>query len=168
MNFILNDYHNWVIDNELIIKLKENNSNIYFHIESILDTLDKLYDKQELDNDELNIFHVGFTYVFDYFNFIQLIYKNNCNEDIFILESYSKYLVYYTYLNELLDELSDMSSDLKDNISAMMKLILEFLDDEINDEEFMKLDNLITNMFNAEFGDFRGIVNIFNEIAENL
>lgn len=178
---LFTDYANWKIEKyDLITTLKEIDSLVIVRYLNVLAVLDYLYDivvekKRKLTEDEEYIFSIGFEYLDNNFITIEELLKNYFNNNFKEMEECAKTvnLLLYTldFEEELLNNVSDddltLQSDLK-KLEDFEDSVDEYLKNRINVDEvmFVKLDDIVENIFNKRRIEIHPIDSIFYEIAE--
>lgn len=173
---IYEDYAAWKKENHnLIYSLVEKRSKAIARFSCVLAVVDYLSDKQEkkhkLTEDEEVIFSTGFDYVYDQFMMIQNILESDFNNSIEEMEKCSQTINLLLYIEDFEYEIN--SSENKDIKKGIQKLI--DLEDKVNsflakkenapDEYFGLLDDIISDLFEANNVELHTVDQIFYEIA---
>lgn len=176
-NIVYSDYANWLIENDdLLKKLKENNSFLYKRYKHVIDVVNYLYKtKVETDNlteEEVNIFGVGFYYLFEQYEQINLLLEYTYNGDYAEMEKHQKTI-------ELLLDAIEFQNDIYSMLDEP-EVVQDFVELEHDifsyiekkspapDELFEKLNEVSIRVYGEHDLDFYPIKEIFYDIAEQF
>lgn len=175
-SLIYKDYAAWKMENQEILEQFQNNHNvIYERLEPVYAVLNYIYDKlcdgEELDEDLITIFEVGFNYLSNQFEVIKIYYEtlfqSSCDDFI----DYSELLLYLIYINDVRTDLenNDYESDLEiltETETILENMIMERNKDGVYAGNLMNVT--LEKVFENVDYEYVSIVDIFVEIAENL
>ncbi|MFI3251965.1 MAG: hypothetical protein R3Y60_02365 [bacterium] len=159
---------------ELIEYLISNNSNIIIRFKHVLAVIDFIYERHcsnvRLTKDEEDIFQIGFNYIFDRFNLIELMLNKIFNDDKEQLEEFSRTINLILYVNDFKDEITNLDENNKkdlDEFSQYEETILELLENKehATDVEFGLLNDISMRIFDELGEEYYGINEIFYDIA---
>jgi len=171
---IYQDYEAWRKENyDFIKELLKIRSKTVVRFSPVLIVVDYLYElskKKRLNPDELIFFRTGFDYIYDNFHYINTLYSIKYNNDINELEKYSKSINLLLYLNEFKQECKEHKEVTENDVKKLTDIeakILEKLDNKenIDDEYFQLLNDVIDSIFEAKGIEVHTIDEIYNEIA---
>ncbi len=170
-----NDYLSFKEDKyELIDFLASTNSNIIIRFKHVLAIVDYLYESHcsnvKLSKDEEDIFQIGFNYIFDRFNLIDLILTKIFNNNKEEMEKFSKTINLILYTNDFKDEIMLLEGDYKNQInefSQYEETILELLENKehATDVQFGLLNDISMRVFDEIEIEYYGINEVFYDIA---
>lgn len=159
---------------ELIKFLVNNNSNTIVRFKHVLAVIDFIYERHcsevKIDADEENIFQIGYNYIFERFNLIELMLSKIFNNNLEEMELYSKTINIILYINDFKDEVLNLDEDNKteiDNLNEFEESILLLLENKehATDVEFGLLNELSMKVFDDLGEEYYGINEIFYDIA---
>lgn len=170
---IYTDYANWLLEIDDLLKLLKNQESfVYYRYKHILDVLNHLYyikvETNDLTDEQDDIFSVGFSYLFDQFDQIDLLLKHTYNNELKELHLQQKTI-------ELLLSIHEFQIDVEAIIGTKeMEEFLE-LEDEVNiyinekkeapENLFEKLNAISANIYEKNNLDYYPISEIFFDIA---
>jgi len=169
MDFVYNDYANWRIDyQEFIDSLKESAIMVRFkHIYAVIEHIyNKAVDQEEVSFEEEEIFQYGFEYLFERFEMLSILFKENY-ESIEDMKRDAKNLNLLFYLLDFEKEAKSLDKETKE-FQDLEQKVYEYIkkNEEVPEELYGEMNNLAFKTFVDE--DYRGIVEIFLEIADEM
>ncbi len=172
------DYASWLIEkSDLISKLKEDNSFIYIRFKHIIDVTRYLYNRKveddDLDQEDENIFGIGFYYLFEQFENIDQLLKHTYDDNLEELNKHKKTIELLLNAIEFENDISYILDDPEEQINAFVELqeeIFEYIEakKEAPEELFEKLDHVSAEIYENNDLDYYPIKEIFYDIAEML
>lgn len=174
MNILFEDYAFFKTEQiECIETLINNNSLVFNRMVCIFDVLDYLLlNKDIIDEDTLNIFKVGYYYLYDSFNKINIfldIYFNK-NYDLFL--KYDKIINCILIVDELISDATASKIDVGNlhNVNETLENILRNKEDIDNSIYLYVQDELdkFVNSYEIVNGDYFSIIDAFVETGEEL
>ena len=173
---IYEDYAAWKKENHnLIYSLISKKSKAIARFSCVLAVIDYLYEKhingKKFSEDEEIIFSTGFDYVYDQFMMIANILESDFNNDIEEMEKCSQTINLLLYIEDFEYEInSSDNEDVKKGIQKLVDLenkVNDFLAKKENapDEYFGLLDDIVSNIFEANNVELHTVDQIFYEIA---
>ena len=173
---IYEDYAAWKKENHnLIYSLVKNKSKAIARFSCVLAVVDYLHDKKEngrkLTEDEEVIFSTGFDYVYDQFMMIENILESDFNNSIEEMEKCAQTINLLLYIEDFEYEInSQEKEEVKKGIQKLVDLenkVNDYLSRKENapDEYFALLDDIVSNIFEANNIEVHTVDQIFYEIA---
>ena len=173
------DYFSFKKSNEELLEfLNSKNSFIIARFKYIFMVIDSLYEKrvtkkEELSHEEEEMFEVGYQYLFDRFNTINMLLETNFNKDLNGLEEFSKEINLMFYIEDFIDEVDSLDGNHEKEHDKLFNLEEEVLNhiekhEHIQDEMFMVIDDKTLAIFDSIGADYYGVPDIFYDIAINL
>ena len=152
-----NEYVNWKIENdELLKKINSYDNDIFYRLKHVYDVIeyyyDKLIDDSSYSEEDDVIFQTGFYYLFEQFEEIKELLNNVYNKNYDEMMSNSKDVNLYLNVKEFQNEVYDY-------------LIKK---EHAPEEVFLKLDNIMSNIYEELKTSFNSVNTIFLEIADEL
>ncbi len=174
---IYEDYVNYMGEcQELIEKMLETSSSIYYVISDVIKVCDYVYQEysknNKLDEDLEEIFEVGFGYISNVLGDLKTYFEDYYNKDIDAFNYYAELMLYSVYIddykghlevrdllnNDIEKELNDLSSKI-DNILINKKQY---------DESLVLLIDAKIGQLQLKDDDYKTVYNVFQMIAETL
>ena len=173
------DYASWKRTNEKLINyLVEKNSKIIARFRYVLMVVDYLFDQvvtkgKKLNLEEEEMFEVGYQYIFDRFNTIQLIAEHVFENDYNKMEHFSKTINLLLYIIDFEDEIDSLDGDYKTEHKKFADLedeVMQMIENKIQapDAFYALVDDISLNVFDGLGIDYYGITDIFYDIAIEL
>ena len=173
------DYASWKKTNEKLIDfLIKKNSKIIARFRYVLMVVDYLFDKvvyerMKLSIEEEEVFEVGYQYIFDRFNTIQLIAEHVFNNNYDAMEHFAKSINLLFYILDFEDEIDSLEgdhkeehkrfADLEDNVMQMIEAKIQ-----VPDEYYALVDDISLAAFDGLGVNYYGITDIFYDVAIEL
>ena len=173
------DYASWKKTNEKLIDfLIKKNSKIIARFRYVLMVVDYLFDKvvyerMKLSIEEEEVFEVGYQYIFDRFNTIQLIAEHVFNNNYDAMEHFAKSINLLFYILDFEDEIDSLEgehkeehkrfADLEDNVMQMIEAKIQ-----VPDEYYALVDDISLAVFDGLGVNYYGITDIFYDVAIEL
>jgi hypothetical protein len=173
------DYASWKKTNEKLIDfLIKKNSKIIARFRYVLMVVDYLFDKvvyerMKLSIEEEEVFEVGYQYIFDCFNTIQLVAEHVFNNNYDAMEHFAKSINLLFYILDFEDEIDSLDgdhkeehkrfADLEDNVMQMIEAKIQ-----VPDEYYALVDDISLAVFDGLGVNYYGITDIFYDVAIEL
>ena len=173
------DYASWKKTNEKLIDFLINkNSKIIARFRYVLMVVDYLFDKvvyerMKLSIEEEEVFEVGYQYIFDRFNTIQLVAEHVFNNNYDAMEHFAKSINLLFYILDFEDEIDSLEgdhkeehkrfADLEDNVMQMIEAKIQ-----VPDEYYALVDDISLAVFDGLGVNYYGITDIFYDVAIEL
>ena len=173
------DYASWKKTNlKLIDYLVEKKSKIIARFRYVLAVVDYLFDQVVYENKTLNVdeeemFEVGYMYLYDRFNTIQLLCEHVFNNNYDHMEKFAKTINLLFYITDFIDEIDSLDgehktehkkfADLEDEVMRSIEAKIE-----LPDTYFALVDDISLSVFDGLGVDYYGITDIFYDIAIEL
>ena len=173
------DYASWKKTNEKLIDfLIKKNSKIIARFRYVLMVVDYLFDKvvyerMKLSIEEEEVFEVGYQYIFDRFNTIQLVAEHVFNNNYDAMEHFAKSINLLFYILDFDDEIDSLEgdhkeehkrfADLEDNVMQMIEAKIQ-----VPDEYYALVDDISLAVFDGLGVNYYGITDIFYDVAIEL
>ena len=173
------DYASWKKTNEKLIDfLIKKNSKIIARFRYVLMVVDYLFDKVvyerlKLSIEEEEVFEVGYQYIFDRFNTIQLVAEHVFNNNYDAMEHFAKSINLLFYILDFEDEIDSLEgdhkeehkrfADLEDNVMQMIEAKIQ-----VPDEYYALVDDISLAVFDGLGVNYYGITDIFYDVAIEL
>ena len=173
------DYASWKKTNEKLIDfLIKKNSKIIARFRYVLMVVDYLFDKvvyerMKLSVEEEEVFEVGYQYIFDRFNTIQLVAEHVFNNNYDAMEHFAKSINLLFYILDFEDEIDSLEgdhkeehkrfADLEDNVMQMIEAKIQ-----VPDEYYALVDDISLAVFDGLGVNYYGITDIFYDVAIEL
>jgi hypothetical protein len=173
------DYASWKKTNEKLIDfLIKKNSKIIARFRYVLMVVDYLFDKvvyerMKLSIEEEEVFEVGYQYIFDRFNTIQLVAEHVFNNNYDAMEHFAKSINLLFYILDFEDEIDSLEgdhkeehkrfADLEDNVMQMIETRIQ-----VPDEYYALVDDISLAVFDGLGVNYYGITDIFYDVAIEL
>jgi hypothetical protein len=173
------DYASWKKTNEKLIDfLIKKNSKIIARFRYVLMVVDYLFDKvvyerMKLSIEEEEVFEVGYQYIFDRFNTIQLLAEHVFNNNYDAMEHFAKSINLLFYILDFEDEIDSLEgdhkeehkrfADLEDNVMQMIEAKIQ-----VPDEYYALVDDISLAVFDGLGVNYYGITDIFYDVAIEL
>jgi hypothetical protein len=173
------DYASWKKTNEKLIDfLIKKNSKIIARFRYVLMVVDYLFDKVvyerlKLSIEEEEVFEVGYQYIFDRFNTIQLVAEHVFNNNYDAMEHFAKSINLLFYILDFEDEIDSLEgdhkeehkrfADLEDNVMQMIETKIQ-----VPDEYYALVDDISLAVFDGLGVNYYGITDIFYDVAIEL
>ena len=173
------DYASWKKTNlKLVNYLVEKKSKIIARFRYVLAVVDYLFDQvvyenKTLNTDEEEMFEVGYLYLFDRFNTIQLLCEHVFNNNYDEMEKLAKTINLLFYITDFLDEIDSLDGEHKAEHKKFATLEDEVMRSieakiELPDTYFALVDDISLSVFDGLGIDYYGITDIFYDIAIEL
>ena len=173
------DYASWKRTNEKLINyLVGKNSKIIARFRYVLMVVDYLFDQvvtkgKKLNLEEEEMFEVGYQYIFDRFNTIQLIAEHVFENDYNKMEHFAKTINLLLYIIDFEDEIDSLDGDYKTEHKKFADLedeVMQMIENKIQapDAFYALVDDISLNVFDGLGIDYYGITDIFYDIAIEL
>ena len=173
------DYASWKRTNEKLINyLVEKNSKIIARFRYVLMVVDYLFDQvitkgKKLNLEEEEMFEVGYQYIFDRFNTIQLIAEHVFENDYNKMEHFAKSINLLLYIIDFEDEIDSLDGDHKVEHKKFADLedeVMQMIENKIQapDAFYALVDDISLSVFDGLGIDYYGITDIFYDIAIEL
>ncbi len=169
-----NDYLNFKEDKyELLEFFINNDSNTIIRFKHVIAVIDFIYERHcaniNITPDEENIFIMGFDYVFERVNTIELMLSKIFNDDKDEMEKYSKTINLILYVNDFKDEIEHEEKNKRfvDEFSQFENRVLSLLENKehATDVEFGLLNDMSMRIFDEIGEEYYGLNEIFYDIA---
>lgn len=173
------DYASWKKTNEKLIDfLIKKNSKIIARFRYVLMVVDYLFDKvvyerMKLSIEEEEVFEIGYQYIFDRFNTIQLVAEHVFNNNYDAMEHFAKSINLLFYILDFEDEIDSLEgdhkeehkrfADLEDNVMQMIEAKIQ-----VPDEYYALVDDISLAVFDRLGVNYYGITDIFYDVAIEL
>ena len=173
------DYASWKKTNEKLIDfLIKKNSKMIARFRYVLMVVDYLFDKvvyerMKLSIEEEEVFEVGYQYIFDRFNTIQLVAEHVFNNNYDAMEHFAKSINLLFYILDFEDEIDSLEgdhkeehkrfADLEDNVMQMIEAKIQ-----VPDEYYALVDDISLAVFDGLGVNYYGITDIFYDVAIEL
>ncbi len=176
-DIVFNDYANWLIENaDFFENLKETKSILFTRNKHIFDVVAYLYDlkveEKTIDEEQEYIFEVGFYYLFDQFEHINLLLKHTYNDDFDAFNKQAKTIVLLLNTIEFENDIHNLVSqkEAKKAFAEIEQEILKYLEkkEEAPQELFDKLNEVSEKIYNKHNLEYYPIFEIFYDIAIEL
>ena len=173
------DYASWKKTNEKLINyLVGKNSKIIARFRYVLMVVDYLFDqvvfeKKKLSIEEEECFEVGYQYIFDRFNTIQLIAEHVFNNNYDAMEHFAKSINLLLYIIDFEDEIDSLDGEHKTEHEKFAELelnVMQMIENKIQvpDEYYALVDDISLAVFDGLGIDYYGITDIFYDVAIEL
>ena len=173
------DYASWKKTNEKLIDFfLKKNSKIIARFRYVLMVVDYLFDqvvyeKKTLSIEEEEVFEVGYQYIFDRFNTIQLIAEHVFNNNYEAMEHFAKSINLLFYIQDFEDEIDSLDGDHKTEHSRFAELednVMQMIESKIQvpDEYYALVDDISLAIFDGLGVNYYGITDIFYDVAIEL
>ncbi len=172
------DYQGFKNDNEVLINdLVKTKSPIIARFKHVFAVVDYLYakhkDLKDNESDEDLIFQTGYSYVFDRFNTIDLIYTKIFDKNFNEMNKYAKTINLLLYTIDFQDEIKSIDENNTteyNSLVAFEDLILKKLEgkEHADDIFFGMLNDISTKAFSNLDVEYYGLNEIFYDIALEL
>ena len=173
------DYASWKKTNlKLVNYLVEKKSKIIARFRYVLAVVDYLFDQvvyenKTLNTDEEEMFEVGYLYLFDRFNTIQLLCEHVFNNNYDEMEKLAKTINLLFYITDFLDEIDSLDGEHKaehKKFAALEDEVMRSIEAKIElpDTYFALVDDISLSVFDGLGIDYYGITDIFYDIAIEL
>lgn len=174
-NIIYNDYASWLIESdELLNKLKEEAPFIYQRYQHIFEVVTYVYnlkvDGEELSEDEEDIFALGFGFLFEQTDSINMLCKSFFESNFKALAKEVKSVSLYLDLQELIKDLESLIDD-EDEIAPLKELEDEIYDNlknktKLREDIYEEFNVKTMNIYRNNDLNFYPVKEIFFEIAD--
>lgn len=173
------DYFSFKKSNEKLLEfLNQKNSFIIARFKYIFLVIDYLYkkrvdDKKELSHEEEEMFEVGYQYLFDRFNTLNLLLEANFNKNFEALEEFSKEINLMFYIEDFVDEVDSIEGNHEkehDKLYSLEEDVLKHIEEHthLKDEMVMAIDDKTLAIFDSIGVDYYGVPDIFYDISINM
>lgn len=173
------DYASFKKSNEKLLDyLLSKNSLIIARFKYVLLVVDYLFEKvvkenKKLSLDEEEMFEIGYQYLFDRFNTINLLKEHTFNNNLDKMEQLAKSINLLFYIEDFIDEIDSLDGDHKQEHNKFADLedsVIEFIEEnrQVPDELFALVDDISLNVFTGLGHDYYSITDIFYDIAIEL
>ena len=161
-------------NNTLISSLIKNNSKAISRFVPVIKVVEYVYNQhhfKKLTDEEMTFFSTGFDYIFDQFHFINTILESKFKGNINEMEKFGTTINLLLYINEFQGEaLNSNEPEVKKGIKLLDELsekVNNCLDNNqnANEEYFQILNDILSNVFEANDIELHTIDEIFYEIA---
>ena len=169
------DYASFKKTNEKLLEhLLSKNSLIIARFKYVLLVVDYLFEKVVKENkkltlDEEEMFEVGYQYLFDRFNTINLLREHTLEK----MESLAKSINLLFYIEDFIDEIDSLDGEHKEEHTKFADLedsVMQFIEEgrQVPDELFALVDDISLNVFTGLGHDYYSITDIYYDIAVEL
>ena len=173
------DYASFKKTNEKLLEyLLNNNSLIIARFKYVLLVVDYLFEKVVKENkkltlDEEEMFEVGYQYLFDRFNTINLLKEHTFNNKLEKMEQLAKSINLLFYIEDFIDEIDSLDGEHKEEHTKFADLedsVMQFIEEgrQVPDELFALVDDISLNIFTGLGHDYYSITDIYYDIAVEL
>lgn len=173
------DYASFKKTNEKLLEyLLSNNSLIIARFKYVLLVVDYLFEKVVKENkkltlDEEEMFEVGYQYLFDRFNTINLLKEHTFNNKLEKMEQLAKSINLLFYIEDFIDEIDSLDGEHKEEHTKFADLedsVMQFIEEgrQVPDELFALVDDISLNIFTGLGHDYYSITDIYYDIAVEL
>lgn len=173
------DYASFKKSNEKLLDyLLSKNSLIIARFKYVLLVVDYLFEKvvkenKKLSLDEEEMFEIGYQYLFDRFNTINLLKEHTFDNNLDKMENLAKSINLLFYIEDFIDEIDSLDGDHKQEHNKFADLedsVIEFIEEnrQVPDELFALVDDISLNVFTGLGHDYYSITDIFYDIAIEL
>lgn len=173
------DYASFKKSNEKLLEyLLSKNSLIIARFKYVLLVVDYLFEKavkdsKKLSLDEEEMFEVGYQYLFDRFNTINLLREHTFNNNLDEMEKLAKSINLLFYIEDFIDEIDSLDGEHKtehEKFADLENSVIEFIEEkrQVPDELFALVDDISLNIFTGLGHDYYSITDIYYDIAVEL
>ena len=173
------DYASFKKTNEnLLDYLLSKNSLIIARFKYVLLVVDHLFNQvvkenKKLSLDEEEMFEIGYQYLFDRFNTINLLKEHTFNNDLDKLEQLAKSINLLFYIQDFTDEIDSLDGEHKEEHKRFAELedsVINYIENkkQVPDELFALVDDISLNIFSSLGHDYYSITDIYYDIAIEL
>ncbi len=173
------DYASFKKTNEKLLEyLLSKNSLIIARFKYVLLVVDYLFEKVVKENkkltlDEEEMFEVGYQYLFDRFNTINLLREHTFNNSLEKMEKLAKSINLLFYIEDFIDEIDSLDGEHKEEHTKFADLedsVMQFIEEnrQVPDELFALVDDISLNIFTGLGHDYYSITDIYYDIAVEL
>ena len=119
------------------------------------------------------MFEVGYQYLFDRFNTINLLKKHTFNNKLEKMEQLAKSINLLFYIEDFIDEIDSLDGEHKEEHTKFADLedsVMQFIEEgrQVPDELFALVDDISLNIFTGLGHDYYSITDIYYDIAVEL
>lgn len=173
------DYASWKKTNSKLLDFFiEKKSKIIARFKYVIAVVDYLfeqviYEHKTLNKDEEEMFEVGYQYIFDRFNTIEMILIHVFNNNINEMEKFAKEINLLLYIIDFEDEIDSLEGDNKKEHKAFADLedrVMQQIEkkEHIEDGLFALVDDISLTTFERLNVEYYSITDIFYDIAIDL
>lgn len=173
------DYASFKKTNEKLLDyLVKNNSKIISRFKYVIAVVDYLYDQvafehKKLNLDEEEMFEVGYQYIFDRFNTINIVLEHVFNNDMAAMDKYAKSLNLLFYIIDFEDEIDSLDGEHKKEHQRFAELedtVMRKIEakEQVEDGMFALVDDISMEIFDNLGIEYYGITDIYYDIAVDL
>lgn len=173
------DYASWRKSNDkLLTYLINNKSLIIARFKYVIAVVDYLFDKvinekYELDNNENEMFEVGYQYIFDRFMTINLLLEKVFDNKMEEMEKFAKEINLLLYIIDFEDEIDSLEGNHKkehERFASLEDEIMQLIEHKhhVEAEMFALVDDISIAIFDGLGIEYYGITDIFYDIAIDM
>lgn len=173
------DYASFKKTNEKLLDyLLSKNSLIIARFKYVLLVVDYLFEKvvkenKKLSLDEEEMFEVGYQYLFDRFNTINLLKEHTFDNNLEKMEQFAKSINLLFYIEDFIDEIDSLDGEHKNEHTKFADLensVMQYIEEkrQVPDELFALVDDISLNIFTGLGHDYYSITDIYYDIAVEL
>ena len=173
------DYASFKKTNEKLLDyLLSKNSLIIARFKYVLLVVDHLFNQvvkenKKLSLDEEEMFEIGYQYLFDRFNTINLLKEHNFNNNLEKMEQFAKSINLLFYIEDFIDEIDSIDGEHKEEHKKFAELedsVIAFIEEkrQVPDELFALVDDISLSIFSSLGHDYYSITDIYYDIAIEL
>lgn len=173
------DYASFKKTNEKLLDyLLSKNSLIIARFKYVLLVVDHLFNQvvkenKKLSLDEEEMFEIGYQYLFDRFNTINLLKEHNFNNNLEKMEQFAKSINLLFYIEDFVDEIDSIDGEHKEEHRKFAELedsVIAFIEEkrQVPDELFALVDDISLSIFSSLGHDYYSITDIYYDIAIEL
>ena len=173
------DYASFKKTNEKLLDyLLSKNSLIIARFKYVLLVVDHLFNQvvkenKKLSLDEEEMFEIGYQYLFDRFNTINLLKEHNFNNNLDKMEQFAKSINLLFYIEDFIDEIDSIDGEHKEEHKKFAELedsVIAFIEEkrQVPDELFALVDDISLSIFSSLGHDYYSITDIYYDIAIEL
>lgn len=173
------DYASFKKTNEKLLDyLLSKNSLIIARFKYVLLVVDYLFEKvvkenKKLSLDEEEMFEVGYQYLFDRFNTINLLKEHTFDNNLEKMEQFAKSINLLFYIEDFIDEIDSLDGEHKNEHTKFADLensVMQYIEEkrQVPDELFALVDDISLNIFTGLGHNYYSITDIYYDIAVEL
>lgn len=173
------DYASWKKTNSKLLDFFiQKNSKIIARFKYVIAVVDYLFDQvvyehKTLNKDEEEMFEVGYQYIFDRFNTIEMILTHVFDNNIDEMEKFAKEINLLLYIIDFEDEIDSLDGEHKKEHKTFADLedrVMQQIEkkEHVEDGLFALVDDISLTTFEGINVDYYSITDIFYDIAVEL
>ena len=173
------DYASFKKSNEKLLDyLLSKNSLIIARFKYVLLVVDHLFNQvvkenKKLSLDEEEMFEIGYQYLFDRFNTINLLKEHTFDNNLEKMEQFAKSINLLFYIQDFTDEIDSLDGEHKEEHKRFAELedsVINYIENkkQAPDEFFALVDDISLSIFSSLGHDYYSITDIYYDIAIEL